>query len=408
VRGAAIELGWILAPLISCGGRTGLESDPPVVRQPLDAGVDAAPTPDDCIEVPPAPEIRDIEVSFVARTERADVFFLVDCTTSMADEIEEIRRRLLTQIVPSAADAFADVAFGVGAFADFDDGSDRYGWAADRPFSLVSPISPDVGRAEDGLYRLPLWHGGDTPESQTEALFQSVTGEGIGEFVPPAGACDPSGAGYPCFRPGSQPVVLLLSDAPFHEGPDGAEPYEGISPAPHTWADTVAALQLMGVRFIGLDSGDDFASGLDDLERTAAATDSVTADGTPLAFSIAPDGTGLGDTVVDAVRSLVDDVLLDVEAVALDASGDGIDARDLILELRGVRAVPADAVYRMEYARMYGVRPGALLVFALRLQDPGLLGPGDVALLRVRLETLNGAVLDERLLAVMAPGASCS
>ena len=31
--------------------------------------------------------------------------------------------------------------------------------------------------------------------------------------------------GYPCFRPGALPIVLIFGDNVFHNGPGGSQPY---------------------------------------------------------------------------------------------------------------------------------------------------------------------------------------
>src|SRR5690606_11836371 len=127
----------------------------------------------------------------------------------------------------------------------------------------------DLTAVQAALGRLAAAGGGDGPESATEALYQTATGEG-GTWTFASGAptfrlapafCpsvpDEVGRrrGYPCFRPGSLPIVVLVTDALFHNGPGGSNAYAGISPAPHTFDQAVSALNAIGARLIGVAVG---------------------------------------------------------------------------------------------------------------------------------------------------------
>ncbi|HBQ09828.1 MAG TPA: hypothetical protein DEF51_01100, partial [Myxococcales bacterium] len=89
---------------------------------------------------------------------------------------------------------------------------------------------------------------------------------------------------YPCFRPGSLPIILLFGDYAFHNDPMGNASYSFGGPS---YADTVAGLTGIGARVIGIFSG---STGRDDYEAIARDTGAVRADGTPLVFDI--DGSG--------------------------------------------------------------------------------------------------------------------
>jgi len=77
----------------------------------------------------------------------------------------------------------------------------------------------------------------DRPEATTQALNSLVTGQGLGPYVPTRGACPsfPAGRwGYPCFRAGALPIIILFTDAPMRNGPlpgsvtYGDPPFNGI------------------------------------------------------------------------------------------------------------------------------------------------------------------------------------
>ena len=230
----------------------------------------------------------------------ADVLFLVDTTGSMGGEIAEIQSRLRSTIIPGLAMEIADVRFSVASFDDFASGS--YGSFGDVPFRMVQPITSSVTTTQSAVNTLRAAGGADAPESQVEALYQVATGAGHGSWVPARGTCATGGTvGYPCFRPGATPIILLFTDADFHNGRGGAFPYSGIFPTPHTYTQAVSALNAIGAKVLGLMSG---LAARDDLMNIARDTGAVASDGSPIVFDIGTDGRSLGPDVVRAVQTL--------------------------------------------------------------------------------------------------------
>lgn len=372
MRGIAHPL--ILAAAIGagCGGKTGLDVPdvgiPPRDARAPDAARDAG-RPRRCIEVPraAAPVVVDFEID--ARLAIVDVMLLLDASASMDDEIDEIARRLGSRIVPGIEEIVPDAAFGLAVIGEF--GVEPYGPPDVSPYELRVPITTDVVQVQGALDVLPRWGNYDEPESQVEGLYQLATGDGLPGWIRPAPACPSGGDGGACFRHHAQPVVLLVTDAPFHEGPDRSDPYRGIVPTPHRWDETVAALAARSFRVIGLGATDfDRRSPMPDLRAIAQATGTVGPDG-PLALDIGGDGAGLGDRVVEAVRRLAEGVPFDVEAVALDVGTDDIDATSLVTAVRAVSVDPADGALGMEGARFVSARPGARLRFAIDVDGRG-------------------------------------
>ena len=116
----------------------------------------------------------------------------------------------------------------------------------------------------------------------------------------------------------------MFTDAPFHNGPGGANPYSGFT-APN-YAGVVAALTARRARVISVDSGDTVsrADGTQ-LARDTGAIDPST--GSPLLYTISATGTGLSAAVVDGIAA-VSRIPLDVSAQAVDLvdMGETVDA----------------------------------------------------------------------------------
>ena len=179
-------------------------------------------------------EVR--ELDFTARLGRADVFFLVDTTSSMLTAINNVRSSLSGTIVPALEDAIADLRMGVGDYRDFP--VSPYGAGVDYPFRLGLAMTDNVGQVQSALDALSLGDGADPPESQLEGYFGAVGG---------SCAAGP-GIGRACFRTESHPIIVSVTDAPMHNDPRGAEPYGGV--AAQSFSGTMALLNSNEFLFV--------------------------------------------------------------------------------------------------------------------------------------------------------------
>jgi hypothetical protein len=164
-----------------------------------------------------------------------DVFFLVDTTESMQSSIDSLRAGLQS-IVDALAGLGIDARFGVAEYRDYPTAVYGSALAGDRPYVLGRRVGPPDAGLAGALARLSAGGGGDFPEAQLTALYQAVSGAGdpVG-LVPPGGQAG--------FRPDALRVIVNVTDAPFHEGPQHP------SPEP----DEVArALVARGVLQVGL------------------------------------------------------------------------------------------------------------------------------------------------------------
>ncbi len=390
-----------------CGAKTGLDLPDAQIDAPpmMDAGVDADIP---CIELDPDSGILELPLETAVEVGRADVVFLVDTTASMGSEIDEIRDSLRDLLVPGIRRAIPDATLGVATFEDFPEPS--CGRAGDSPFELVLPVTDDVGRVQSAVNSLTLGNGDDMPESQVEALYQLATGEGLVPYVRPSFGCPSGGLGYACFRADALPVVLLFTDAPFHVGPRGANPYTcgRLMSSPHDYADAVRVLDAIGARVMGLYSGPAGGEGRAHLDAIARDTNAV-ADGRPLVFDIGSNGEGLSNGVIQAIQTLADVVEFDIDAFLVDPDPrDRVDPRDFVEGIRAVRATPPDGVREIDRERgvFRGVRTGTTVVFSLALRNDAV-APGRGPQ-RFRLEVVfrgDGRTrLGSRIIEIVIPG----
>ncbi|MFK8003502.1 MAG: hypothetical protein AB8H86_28280 [Polyangiales bacterium] len=356
-----------IVPSFDAGPELDASADVPIdVPAVRDSSV-PPPRPDICVELPlPAPPTF-VDSRFVARIASADVLFLVDVTGSMLDEIRQIQASLREVIVPGLIAEIPDVSLSVAEFADFP--VLPYGAETDEPFRIRQPSTTDIGAVQRGVGRLAERSGGDPPESHVEALWQAATGRGIPGELPPA-MCANGEVGYPCFRENGSRIILLFTDAEFHNGPGGSQMYApgSLRPPPATYEQTVGALRTIGARVLGLYSGGFGGDALRDLRSIATDTGAVTPDGQPIVFDIGQLGEDLGEGVIDVVRTLVQDVLLDVDAVVEDAPFDGVDATEFVVGVETLGARPRDGASDLG-DRYVDVQPGTEVAFRFILDN---------------------------------------
>lgn len=365
-----------------CGAKTGLlVPDVPVPTDIADVPTDA-PRQDLCIDVTPDAGVVTVNLLTRPQLSIADVFFIVDRTGSMEEEIDSIKLNLQRTIVPGIAATISDVQFGVATYADFP--FEPYGDVGDVPFTLVTPIDRSIANVQGAVNSIRVGGGGDNAEAMVETLFEVSSGEGYRPWIPPASPCGaPGRVGYGCLRPNAQAIFLVIADAPMHNGPDGQSAYSAraftaptrcpsylpscaASRGPHTYDEALAALRAARARVIGIDSGRAPFSGLAHLQRLARDTETVTASGQPLVFSIGADGSELDARVVNAVRTFTQQVRFNASARVIDLDATR-PASALVRAVRPVSASPASAITRIEGSTFIGVVPGTQLTFALDL-----------------------------------------
>lgn len=162
----------------------------------------------------------------------ADIYFLMDTTGSMGGELTRLRTDLTTGtfiagcaggIIGAIRCTIPDAFFGVGFHDDYNYGG--YGGAGDIVYRNTQDITSSLAAAQTAVNALALHWGNDGPESQIPALWSIATGGGLGSYSAARTGCPAGTFGYPCFRAGTIPIVIHITDAPYHNGPSGAYPY---------------------------------------------------------------------------------------------------------------------------------------------------------------------------------------
>ncbi len=360
------------------------------------------------------------ELTFGSDLQLADVFFLTDTTGSMGTAISNVSSSLTSTIVPGISAAAPDIHMGAGSFRDFPVGGLLgYGSAGDLPFVLLQEITDSVPDVQTAINSMGAGGGADTPESHVEALYQTATGYGFAPWVPPQ-SCpvypDETSlrVGYPCFRPDSLPIVVLISDAPMHNGPDLAYAYnvatysELYGTADYNMA--ITALLGIGARVIGVsvDSGTGTET-FSHMTRVAQDTGSVDESGTALVRT-APGGS-VSTEIVDMILTLARETPMDINAVPEDEPGDpgpgpeDFDAALFIVDITPKSFFPVGGASGMDDEYFRDVTPGTSVTFDVTFQND-IVEPEDSAqVFKAWIAVMGNGVarLDERMVIIIVP-----
>lgn len=223
---------------------------------------------------------------------KLDIFLIVDLSGSYGNDLANIKA-LAPGIFDSVKVMVSDVRFGLGSFVDYPFSPWGFSSVGDYAYRLDQNLTTSKATWVTAVNGLSVRSGGDGPESQYEALFQAATG--AGRDVPPAGASlgdVPSGQG-PSFRSDATKVIIITTDAPFHNAGDaGPFPYPGPSAA-----STISALQSAGIKVIALKA----PGATTQMDNVANATGGSV----ELTTSSSSD---IGDAILAALESLAFDV----------------------------------------------------------------------------------------------------
>jgi hypothetical protein len=164
----------------------------------------------------------------------------------------------------------------------------------------------------------------------------TVTAEANGYTLPPMvvdepAACPAGYRGYPCFRPDSLPIILLIGDEPFSQCYLPAGPGQGNCLGSPSQAMTVRdfhevsdAVNALGAKVIGIEGSGVSAQLTGDMTQLCNETGSLGAGNQPLVYQGAD--AAAGQAIAQGVRDLATGLTLDMRAIVHDDPADSVDA----------------------------------------------------------------------------------
>lgn len=278
-----------------------------------------------------SPSPADATVEAVGRLSSLDLYVIVDRSGSMSAELADLRANLAPALDGLACPPIGsgdpltcipDLWAGAGAVGYSESGADTFrnvvDLGPDPDFSAL-PTDEPAGCCSEPL-TFSVW------SAITGLGSEQATGCGL-DGVPVRTSCSSSPAasqgfetfGYPCFREGAIPVIVLATDEP----PLGP----GDTNKCPSWNDLVLpGLLDRSARLVGVPGSGAAAATLDDLG--AMATDTGAVDATNGNAPIVVDGSNANATtaITSAVETLIAGAPLDLSARIIDDPGDAIDA----------------------------------------------------------------------------------
>jgi hypothetical protein len=183
-----------------------------------------------------------------------DVTLLLDVTGSNVPNVTAAVSALQTRLVAPLL-ALAEVNVGVSYTCEFP--ITPYGSPMDRPFQGATEPITVAATLNSAIAGFPVMGGGDLADGMIEGLAPLA-----GRPLHPTSlglTCSMGRVAGGCWRAGARRVIVLFTDDIFHNGPDPAgaglfSPYVGITPAPATWTDVLAALRADGTLVLFMNS----------------------------------------------------------------------------------------------------------------------------------------------------------
>jgi hypothetical protein len=217
-------------------------------------------------------------------------------------------------VIPDILGELPDPWFGVGRVEDCGE------YSCEHSMAMLLGMTGDVAAVSAALSGWTVC-GGDVPNLQY--LVALATGDvspylGWGHVTPSSWTCEAGGVGWPCFRPDAVPIVVHFSDAPFADGLTLCSPSR-------SHAQAIDALNAIGARYVGVDSGSGTYSAYADMAIIAEGTGSMHEDSLCV-FRISSDGTGGVGPVYDAVTDFMRGNPVDVTYRLVDDPSDSVDA----------------------------------------------------------------------------------
>lgn len=278
---------------------------------------------------PPSP--MDDDLDFATRLQQLDMYVLIDRSGSMSTEFTAIRNNLGTVIrnltcpplgTGDPNTCIPDLWAGAGTIGySGSTGGNAYLHAVDlQPNPNVSGLP---ATEPNGCCAEPLTFG----------VYAAITGLGTAsvsscgiQTVAPRSTCNGSPAanagfspfGYPCFRSNSLPVILLATDeVPLSAGDTNKCP---------NWSSVVLPqMTARSAKLVGILDDGAAAAVTTDLRQMATDTGAVdSTNNQPLVFN--GSGSTAATAIENGIRTLANNIALDMAAVASDDPSDAVNA----------------------------------------------------------------------------------
>ena len=177
--------------------------------------------------------VRSATVTTTADIPEIDVYFLIDATPTLAEEIAVLQAQVLA-IIDDVRLEFADARFGLGLYRQYPLPPLAAAYSQ-APYHHILDLTDDDALIDAAFSTLNTVANTSAGTAATQALYSVASGSGLGDMVANRAACpNAEDLGYPCFRPDALHVVMNITDAVVYNGPEatslqyGDPPFDGV------------------------------------------------------------------------------------------------------------------------------------------------------------------------------------
>ncbi|MGB3050481.1 MAG: hypothetical protein WBB42_05750 [Polyangiales bacterium] len=165
--------------------------------------------------------VRSSTVDVVADIPEVDIYFLIDATPMLVEEITVLQAEILN-IISDVRLSFPNAQFGLGLYREYPL-APLAAAHSQAPYHHILDFTDDDVLVQTAVSTLNTVQNATSASAATQALYSVASGLGLGDMVPNRGACPnapDADIGYPCFRDGALHVVMNITDAEVHNGPN--------------------------------------------------------------------------------------------------------------------------------------------------------------------------------------------
>ena len=322
----------------------------------------------------------------------------------------------------TALGADADARYAMTAHGDFQEGGGNY----TGNVAVFQRMTYDVAAVCAATGMLYADNGGDWPESQVSSMHALIDGRGHPNYGGTAvrnvdavadcgdGPDDDPSFGWCCFRENRVPIMVLFSDAPWHNGIDGIDGvppgsnFYGSTPSAPVWGDLVDAMTTRGAYFVGIDVGG--GQTIMNSTELARLTGTVDGSGAPIAFMGA--ASSVATNVVTAVERIAGTTRQDITTrVDPDPTETRIGAPnttatfiDAVVPIRGTPDAPT-GFDSMDATTFYNVAPSTVVTFRVDFSNDFHRSTDTTQVFRATIVVLGraGSTVDSRPVFIVVP-----
>lgn len=357
------------------------------------------------------------EFNFQTRIRSADIFFVVDTTGSMSFTISQVQSTLESTIIPGIVAALGvdgDARYGIAGHGDFQEGGPNY----TGNVQIFQRLTPDASAVQAATYMLRADNGGDYPESQVTAMDSVISGRGTPNYggtatrmMQPVTDCgvgpDEDVFGWGCFQVGRVPIMVLFSDADWHNAPGQGNFYFS-TPAAATYDMLRDEMVRRGAYYVGIDvGGGDTAT---HSRQLAMDTNSLDGSGAPLVFT--GSASTVAANVIDAITRIAGSSRQDITTRVDPDPAEvrlpvGRNTANFITAVRAIRGIPEapEGYDNHDETTFYNVAPSTRVVFEAEFYNDFQPGMSTAQLFRATIVVLGraGSEVDSREVYIIVP-----